>query len=320
MPAVTTRAEGLGHGRASGPREAAGRWRRRGGPGHGGAPGFLASPALLLLGIFYIAPLALVGVLALFTYDPLTGAISFAGLANFHGALAQPELRQALVNTLIYVAITVPGTTVLGLVIALAIHAARRGAALWRTLYMLPVATTMAAMSIVWTWMFYPRQGPIDRVLQPLFGLHDWLDSTTLALPAVAIVGTWAGVGISVILFLAGLSAVPPGLHDVARLDRAGRWQRFWHVTWPALGPATVFTLVYQTSSALRAFDTVRVMTNGGPGTSSQTLALLIWQRAIEDNDIGGGAVVSLVLLLLMLAVAAVQLRAGRRLQAGGTR
>jgi multiple sugar transport system permease protein len=277
----------------------------------------LTGPAMLLMGVFVLAPVALVLVLTVFDYDPITQVFQFVGLRNFQRVLPSRELWRATV----YTAITVPVTAGGGLLAALLIHGVSRGAGWWRSAYFLPVAATLTAMSVVWRFLFYPDSGLIDATVGGWFGVRDWLESTSLALPAVAVVGSWAGLGSAVVLFLAGLSAVPAHLHEVATLDGAGGWHRFWAVTWPALGPATVFVLVLSMRDALRVFDQVRVMTNGGPLNSSQTLSVLLWQRGIQFLDIGGSSVVNLVLLVILLGATWVQLRTfGRRWEAAGSR
>lgn len=281
----------------------------------------LTGPAILLMGMFVLAPMVLALVLTVFDYDPLGQVLQFVGLRNFQRVLPSQELWQATVNTIVYTVITVPVTVGGGLVVALVIHGVSRGAGFWRSVYFLPVAATLTAMAVVWRFLFYPDSGLIDASVGQLLGVRDWLDSTTLALPAVAVVGSWAGLGSAVVLFLAGLSAVPAHLREVATLDGAGPWHRFWTVTWPALGPATVFTLVLTVRDAMRVFDQVQVMTNGGPLNSSQTLSVLLWRRGIQFLDIGGSSVVNLVLLVILLGTILLQLRTfGRRWEAAGTR
>ncbi|MFE3002340.1 carbohydrate ABC transporter permease [Nocardia sp. NPDC059246] len=281
----------------------------------------LISPAMGLMGVFVLVPVMLVLALGMFDYDPFDQAFRFVGMRNFHRVLPSHELAQATVNTVVYTAITVPVTVGGGLMIALLIHGLSRGAGFWRSAYFLPVAATLTAMSVVWRLLFYPDSGPIDATVGQALGIRNWLDSTTLALPAVAVVGSWAGLGSAVILFLAGLSAVPTHLHEVAALDGAGPWHRFWTVTWPALGPSTVFTLVLTMRDALRVFDQVRVMTDGGPLNSSQTLSVLLWRRGIKFLDIGGSSVVNLVLLGILLATTLLQVRTfGRRWESAGAR
>ncbi|MER6526098.1 sugar ABC transporter permease [Streptomyces sp. NPDC001508] len=285
------------------------------------APLILMSPAMVLLLVFVVVPVAVVSVLSLFRYDLLGGTSTFVGAGNYRAVMDNGQLAQALWHTVLYTLITVPVTVVVGLLVALGINAVTRGSGVWRTVYFMPAAATLAGMSVVWSWLFYPGTGVVDATIGAVTGWRDWLDSTTLALPAVAIVGSWQGIGSSMIMLLAGLNNVNPDLHEAARLDRAGRWHRFWHVTFPALGPALVFAVIVATRDALRVFDQIQVMTQGGPVRSSTTLSFLMWQRAITFSDIGGGSVISLVLLGLVLVTTFAQLRAfGRRWETAGSR
>jgi multiple sugar transport system permease protein len=173
--------------------------------------------------------------------------------------------------------------------------------------YFLPVASTLAAMSIVWQFMYYPKSGLIDRTLGQLIGVQDWLHSTTWALPALSVVGNWQSVGIAVIIFLAGIAAVPDHLTEAARMDGARRWSQFWNVTWPAIRPATVAAAILTSQSSISMFDQVKVMTQGGPLNSTETLAFALYQRGFTYVDIGGGAVLTIALLALLVVVALLQ-------------
>ncbi|MGW3951204.1 carbohydrate ABC transporter permease [Streptomyces sp. NPDC004752] len=275
----------------------------------------------MLLALFVIIPLVVVAVLSLFHYQLLAGTSSFAGLDNYRTVLSNGSLQQALWHTVLYAVITVPVIVVVGLLTALGINSVSRGSSLWRTAFFMPAASTLAAMSVVWTWMFYPSSGVVDSTLGGVLGWTDWLNSTTLALPAMAVVGSWQGIGSAMIMFLAGLSNVSPAVVEAARLDHAGAWSRFWHVTLPALGPSLVFAIVVATRDSLRVFDQIQVMTQGGPVNSSTTLSFLMWQRAVTFSDIGGGSAISLVLLALVLLTTFAQLRTfGRRLEDAGAR
>ncbi|MGW3955981.1 carbohydrate ABC transporter permease [Streptomyces sp. NPDC004752] len=285
------------------------------------APLLLMSPALVLLGTFVLVPVVVVALLSLFDYDLLAGTTHYVSLGNYRTALSGGQLQQGIRHTLLYWLLTVPSIVGLGLAISLAINTLTRGRSFWRTAYFLPAASTLAAMSVVWTWAFYPTSGVIDSALGRLTGTTDWLHSTTLALPAVAIVGSWQGIGSSMIMCLAGLNNVNPDLLEAARLDRAGAWARLWHVTLPALGPALVFSIVVATRNSLSVFDQIQVMTQGGPVRSSTTLSFLMWQRAITFGDIGGGSVISLTLLGLVLAATFLQMRSfGARWESAGRR
>lgn len=281
----------------------------------------LAFPAGLWLSLMVLAPAIIAIVLAFFSFDPLAGSLRFVGLGNIERLSESTELLTATRNTVVYTLLTVVPIMAIGLVIALGIHNAASGAAIYRTAYFLPAAATLAGTAVVWRWMFYPDTGIVDSVVAPILGVTDWLNTPFLALPAIAVVGCWQGIGTAMVMFLAGLSGVPRVLHEAARLDGAPAWHRFWSVTWPALGPATIFALITTTRDSLRVFDQVAVMTQGGPYGSSTTLAYLMRERGVAFTDIGGASVVNIVLLGLVLAVVFVQLRVfGRQWERAGSR
>jgi multiple sugar transport system permease protein len=277
----------------------------------------LLAPALAALVVFVAAPALLTIVVALFRWNLLARTQSWVGFENYNRVLGSDEFTNAVKNTVLYTLMTVPITVGLGLLVAVAINSVRRARALWRAIYFLPVASTLVATAVVWRWLFFPETGPVDSLL----GTSGWLRSTSLALPALAIVGNWQGLGFAMVIFLAGLSSVPRHLLEAAELDGAGPLARFRHVTWPALGPATVFAVVVATTTSLRLYDSVAVMTQGGPLSSTETLTYLIWRRGIDYLDLGGGAVITVALLILVLIVTVWQFRLfGRRLESGAAR
>ncbi|MGL4236769.1 carbohydrate ABC transporter permease [Tabrizicola sp.] len=292
----------------------------RGRLGYGAAPYLFVAPLLVLLLAFVAIPAAFAVGLMFFEVDILAGTWAWAGLDNIRAAASRGEVANALWVTGRYALLTVIPSAMLGLACALAIDTLHRGAWFWRAIYFLPVAATLVAMATVWRWMFLARRGLVDQTLGRWTGVSDWLNSTDMSLVAVAIVGNWQQVAFVTIIYLAALGAVPAHVMEAARIDGAGRVARFWHVTWPTLGPATVFALVISVIQALRTFDTVALMTEGGPSGSSETLTYLLWKRGIYFFDIGGGAVVTCIILGVALAATAVQKRATRRLESAGQR
>lgn len=284
-------------------------------------PYLLLTPAGLLIAAFVGLPLVTVIVLSFFRLNLVTGHLAFVGLGNYLAEGAHEEFLTSITNTLAYAALTIIPSIVLGLTVALLIHGVTRGKAFWRSVYFLPVATTLVAMSAVWRWMFQADTGVVDALLTPLTGARDWLNDPSLALLAVAVVGNWHQIGLIAILYLAALGTLPHDQYDSALLDGAGPWNRFWHVTWPGLGPTTVFAFITTAGSALQAYDIIAAMTAGGPLGATQTLTYAIWSRGVHYFDIGRAAVLSIVLLTLSLAVTALQ-RTGyaRRLELGGSR
>ncbi len=268
-------------------------------------PAFLLAPAGLFVTVFAIAPILLVVVLAFVDLDLVRGTAAFAGFDNVVAEFANPDFGRVLATTALYALYTVPVSMVAGLLVALAIDGLAAGKAFWRTVYFLPVASTLVAMSAVWRWILADT---------------GWLASPTLALVAVAVVGNWHHIGFVVIVYLAALGNVSPPELEAARLDGAGPWSRFWHVTWPALGPATLFALVTTCAQALQVYDTVVTLTQGGPIGATTTLTYEIWSRGVRYFDVGRAAVLAVVLLALSLLVTALQRGPGQRLERAGSR
>ena len=280
----------------------------------------LLTPAALLVIAFVVAPLVIVIGLAFFKVNLIAGTAAFVGLDNFAAETTNPEFLTSLGNTLMYGLLTVIPSIVLGLAFAVTINSLTRGQGFWRAVYFMPVATTLVAMSAVWRWLFRADTGIVDQILSPL-GLHNWLGDPNLALGAVAVVGNWHQIGLVTILYLAALGTLPRDQYESATLDGAGAWNRFFHVTWPGLGPTTVFAFILCCSSALQAYDVIAAMTQGGPLGSTETLTYAIWLRGVNYFDIGRASVLSITLLGLSVVVTMIQRsRAVQRLEQAGTR
>ncbi|MDI6022858.1 sugar ABC transporter permease [Leucobacter sp. UT-8R-CII-1-4] len=284
-------------------------------------PYLLLAPGMLATALFVVVPLLLVFALAFFNLNLVTGTSDFVGLQNFAVEFVHPEFARSVSNTLLYALYTIIPSMAGGLVVALLIHGLSKGQGFWRSVYFLPVATTLVAMSAVWRWMFRADTGVVDTILGPIFGIRDWLNDPQLALHAIAVVGNWHQIGLVTVLYLAALGSLPRDPLESAQIDGAGPWAKFWHVTWPALGPTTVFAFITTASSALQAYDTIAAMTQGGPLGSTETLTYMIWVRGIHYFDIGRAAVLSIALLLLsVLATLAQRTGYGRKLEQGGAR
>jgi multiple sugar transport system permease protein len=287
----------------------------------GATPYLLVAPAFTFLSAFLILPLLLVVVLSFFDANLLSSTVHFVGLGNYVAELGSGEFRESLLNTVVYALYLVPVSIVLGLVVALLVNRLSHGQGFWRSVYFLPVATTLVAMASVWRWLFTPDTGIVDRLLGPILGVRDWLNHPHLALLAIAVVGIWHQIGFVAIVYLAALAALPRDQYDSAAMDGARAWSRFWHVTWPAIGPTTVFVTAVTCGTALQAYDSIVAMTGGGPAGATQTLTFAIWQRGINYFDLGLAAVLSVVLLALSLLVTLLQrTRTAARLEQAGFR
>lgn len=271
----------------------------------------LAGPAVVLMWLLLLGPA--LAVLALSFTDWTFGAptIGWAGAANYLELWGDRVFWQSLRNTLAYVAFTVPVSVALGLGVALLIEAGTSGRAFYRTVYFLPVTATLLAMAFVFQFAFHPTVGVVNRTLG-LLGLPttDWLKNPDTALFALGVIGIWQAVGLNMVLFLAGLKAIPRDLYEAAAIDGAdGAWERFARVTWPMLGPATVFVVSITAIRSFQVFDTVSVLTEGGPNKATSVLLFQMVQEGFSFLRSAYAAALTCVFLAFVLLLTWLQHR-----------
>jgi len=268
-----------------------------------------AMPALILLLLTILAPLAVLVVLSLTNYEFGGVDMDWVGLGNFQKAIADPIIRRSLLNTLIYVAIVVPGGVFGALLIAVLVHRRTRSRSLYEVIYFLPVTSTLIAMATVWQFLLHPSLGPINGVLKWLgIGPIAFLSEPTTALATLAVIGIWQLLGFNMILFLAGLTAIPRDLYEAADIDGcSGGIDRFLTITWPLLGPTTMFVLITTMITAFKIFDTVAVMTRGGPVGSTEVLLYNIYLEGFQYFHTGYAAALTFIFLAFILVFSAVQ-------------
>jgi len=268
-----------------------------------------AMPAFVLLLLTNLLPLIAVFYLSLTDYEFGALDAAFVGLANVKKAFADPVIRRSISNTLIYVAIVLPGAVVLALVIAVLVHGRKRMRSFYEVAYFLPVTSTLIAMATVWQFLLHPRLGPVNGALRWL-GLPEvpFLSDPAWALPTLAVIGIWQLLGFNMVLFLAGLSAIPKDLYEAAEIDGAASGiDRFLTITWPLLGPTTMFVIVTTSITAFKVFDTVAVMTRGGPMGSSEVLLYNIYLEGFQYFHTGYAAALTVIFLVFILAFSAFQ-------------
>ena len=263
--------------------------------------------------------------LSLFTWNVNPAERDFVGLGYYAAMLRDRELHRALLNTLLYTLITVPAGLALGLGIALLLGSIEKFKGLFRAIYFSPYVTPAAAVAWVWGWMYSVNFGVINNILVSwsLFwearGLpwlaiepQPFLTSPRQALVSVAVVVIWQNLGFQVVIFLAGLQGVPRMFYEAARIDGAGRWSLFRHITLPLLNPVIVFSVVISTIASLQLFDQVvniNFTDQGGPLNSTLTIALYMYQEAFRGFRLGYAAAVTVLLFALILIVTLLQLK-----------
>ncbi|WEZ86329.1 sugar ABC transporter permease (plasmid) [Rhizobium sp. 32-5/1] len=271
----------------------------------------LAGPALVLLVILFFLPVFAVFGIALTDWQFGASTLSFVGFGNFKEVFSDEGFRASLTNTLLYVAIVVPGTIVLGLVIALLIESGKSLRAFYRAIHFLPFMATLTAMAIAWEALLHPTLGLVNQTLAAV-GLPtaNWLRDENTVLPVLAVIGVWQNLGYAMVLFLAGLKSIPQDLYDAADIDGADLWlDRLRTVTLPMLGPVTMFVFIVVALRAFETFDTVQVLTRGGPGHASEMLLYTLYRESFEYLRTGYGASVAVVFLFIVVALTLIQAR-----------
>jgi ABC-type sugar transport system permease subunit len=274
----------------------------------GAALGFLA-PSLLHLTVFVLTPIVFAGYLSVHRWDVVVSDKPFVGLDNFRELFSDESFLNALKNTLLYT-LNVPVSMVLALTVALMMNRRVKGIALLRALYFLPSVTSFVAIALVWMWIYHPTFGVANFLLH-LVGLAPsaWLNSTNTAMISVVIFSIWLGLGYQMIIFLAGLQGIPEELHDAARIDGSGSWNRFWHITLPLLKPTTFFILITSLISSFQVFTSIYVMTAGGPVGSTDVIVYHIYQSAWEQLRMGYASAMSWVLFVIIVIATWIQFR-----------
>lgn len=274
--------------------------------------GFLAIPVLFYVVIrFY--PTANAMVLSFQEWN-LLGERTWAGIDNYQVLFSDPVFWQVFRNTFMYLLLGTPISLVLAFIVAYHLDQVRFMHGTIRALYFVPFMTSAVAMAWVWRWFY--QDVPIGLFNNALATVGipqiDFLDSTTNALPSILAPAIWAGLGFQVIIFMAGLRAIPRSFYEAAKIDGVSTWTVLWEITLPLLRPTIVFVVVLSSIGFLRIFDHVFNMTTqnpGGPLNATKPLVLMIYQTAFDSFDMGYAAAQTVVLFVILLVVSLIQLR-----------
>lgn len=286
--------------------------RKRPRPPRAAGWGFVA-PALALLAVFFALPVLAAFALSLTDFDLYAladpGAARVVGLRNYARLFGDPLFRAALRNTAYFALVGGPLTVAVSLGAALLVNARLvRWKGFWRTVFFMPFVTTLAAVAIVWRYLYDPRYGLVDHALR-LLGLPavDWLGDPRWAMPAIILLAVWKNFGYNMLIFVAGLQAIPAELYEAAALDGATPWQRFRHVTLPGLAPTTLLVGVVTMIGYLQLFAEPYVMTQGGPLRSTTSVVLLMYEEGFRFWRMGNAAAIAFVLFALVVLFALAQ-------------
>ncbi|MDX8535148.1 sugar ABC transporter permease [Mesorhizobium sp. VK25A] len=267
-------------------------------------------PACVLYLVFSFLPTLSVVRFSFTDWDGISPVKTWVGLRNYIQLFFDPIFLEAFWNTCWWAAIIVVINVGLGLILATLLSRVARGRALLQTAITVPIVLAPVTVAVIWRWMYQPY-GVINEVLRDLgfsFLAHPWLGVPSLVLPALAIAHCWSSIGLSVMIFMAGLQAVDEDLYDAARIDGANRYQLFRYVTLPALKPITAVVFILTLTHAFKSFDLIWSTTQGGPIRSSEILATYMYKRGALQNEYGYGSAISVALLVIVTLITAIYL------------
>lgn len=266
-------------------------------------------PALSLIAAFFMIPVAASFLLSLTDFDIYAVAdlanLRVVGARNYVSLLHDPLFWVALRNTVYFVVVAGPLSIAVSLATALLVTpAVVRLKGLFRTLFFLPVVTSLVAAAVVWRYLYHPRFGLLNYALALVdIGPFDWLGDPRLAMPAIILMSVWKNFGFNMVIFMAGLQSIPERLYEAASIDGAGTWQQFWHITIPMLMPTFVFVGVMTLIGNFQLFAEPYVMTQGGPAHSTLSLVLYMYEEGFRWWSLGYAAALAFVLFAIILAV-----------------
>lgn len=273
------------------------------------------APGLILFAVFVVYSLSTSFFLSFHQWNILQPDKPFVGLDNYRRILSDSAYWDSIGRTIYFTLGSVPLTMAIGLGLALLLNTKIRGLGIFRTAYYLPVITPIVIAAIIWKWVYNADFGLANYYLAK-FHIIDkpllWLSDKDLAMPAVIVMNIWKGVGFSMIVYLAGLQAIPGEFYEAAEVDGAGPWQKFRRITLPLVAPTTFFLLVINTIGAMKVFPQIFVMTNGGPpgpGGATTTVVFYIYTQAFKFFNMGYASALAYVLFLLLFVVSFAQFR-----------
>jgi ABC-type sugar transport system permease subunit len=243
-------------------------------------------------------------------WDLLSADKQFVGLTNYIYYLKDPFFYKVLLNTLYYAAAHIPLDLVFSLSLALLLNKKLKGLSFYRTVYFIPVISSMVAVSAVWIWIYEPESGGLANYFLSLLGISPlgWLNDPKWAMPAIIIMSVWKGLGYNIIIFLAGLQNIPDSYYEAARVDGANAWQQFRNVTLPLLSPITYFVVLMGIINSFKVFTQIEVMTpEGGPLNSTSVIVFYLYQEAFHKYRFGRASALAFILFIIVIAITMIQ-------------
>jgi ABC-type sugar transport system permease subunit/ABC-type glycerol-3-phosphate transport system substrate-binding protein len=268
-------------------------------------------PFIIYFAVFFIYPIISSLILSFWDYNPVAKDTPFVGLGNYGECMRDEAFLKSLWNTIAYAFWTVAIGVVLSLGLAMALNRAMSGIGVYRTLYFLPVVASLMGTVLVWKFLYRPDDlGLLNRIIEWAGADKKiWLLDESLALPCLIALGVWKSLGFNMLLFLAGLKAIPPIYEEAAAVDGAGPWQRFWHVILPSLRPTLLFVVVTSLITAFQVFTQVVGMTEGGPNNATRTIVYHIYEIGFKDFRLGYASAAAVFMLIIVGLITYIQMR-----------
>ena len=275
----------------------------------------MLAPNIIGFFMFMVFPILATLFFSFTEYD-LIGAPKIIGLDNYVELFRDPIIATTLNNTLVFTLITVPIGMAFSLLLAIFLDQKIAFKRFYRGAYFLPSITSMVAVSIVWQWIYNPEFGLMNYLLS-FVGIRGitWLSSSSTSLLSLAIVNIWKSAGYNMMLFLAGLQGISNTYYEAGQLDGASKWKQFIHITLPMLSPTTFFIFIMSVISSFQVFDSVILMTKGGPGRSSSVLVHYLYQNAFQYFSMGYACAIAYLLFFIVLLVTMLNMRLERKIK-----
>lgn len=275
---------------------------------------FFVLPAAVPLSVFWIYPMIKSIFISFTDWDYMSSIYSMVGFANYEALISDDMFYEALKNTIVFMIGTVGPTIILGLTLAVILKKSIKGSAFYKAIIFSPWITPTVAISIVWCWIFEPETGLANYILQLLsLPKSQWLQSSSTAMLGVIIVTVWKQVGWAMVFYLTALEKVPTSLYEACEVDGASKWNKFKSITLPLISPTTFFLSIILMVDSLKAYDQIRVLTQGGPSGSTRTILYLYYQTAFENFNTGQATALATILLVIVAVLAIVQFAASKK-------
>lgn len=270
-------------------------------------PHLFVAPAVVILAIFWVYPILNMGYLSLFKWDLISPKMKFVGLQNFQALFADQQFWQTFANTVIYTLFVVGLGVTLGLFVAVYLKEHTKTNGFIQAVIFSPYVVSLASVALLWMWIMNKDYGLLNSILG-FFGIGavDWLGDSHVALASLILISVWKSVGYDALILVSAIQGIPAHLYEAARLDQAGSWTTFRKITLPMISPTLFFLVVVDAIASLKVFETIQIMTAGGPQNATNTLVFSLYQYGFQFNKVGYAAAIGVVLLALIAIFAIV--------------